>query len=297
MIDQPCTTAALAIQVLDQNAGAFMEHPEGVRADTNPEHVHDMRVATRRMRAAIRLFGDVLPQPQASALYEELDWIAQLLGAVRDLDVHLLHVCEAGNELHVLEAVRPYVDWLTERRQRYHSALIDALESQRFADLARCLTLLKVEWEPPDHTADRPISEDAPRRLRKAYQVLRKRAAPLDGHSPAPDLHKVRIRAKRLRYATEFFEPLYGKAAGRVVKRATSLQDLLGEIQDGVVGARRIQESVQMVGLTWPPATSLALGQLLQADLATGTQLRSRYRSTYRAVRQAWKRLRRDLGL
>src|SRR5207249_1783601 len=176
----------------------------------DPMHVHQMRVATRRMRAALRLFADVLP-PAAGSLNDEQQWIADQLGPCRDLDVHIRRTRESGAALGLSAALVPYGAWLVLQRQQAQSALNTALESSRFKDLLHRLTTLS-DLTP---VGDVPLYEDAPRRLRQAHRKLKKRADKLDKDAPAPALHQVRIRAKRLRYTAEFFEPIYGKPAQR----------------------------------------------------------------------------------
>src|SRR5690349_3666103 len=99
-VTQPTTTAELALQVTRLQATAFAEHVSQTAAD--PEHVHDSRVAIRRMRAALRLFKDVLPN--AEALDEELRWMADELGPVRDLDVQLKRLHATAEDLEVADA-------------------------------------------------------------------------------------------------------------------------------------------------------------------------------------------------
>jgi CHAD domain-containing protein len=293
MTPPPATTGALAVQVLAQQANAFLEHSPGVRAGKDPLHVHQMRVATRRMRAALRLFKDVLPS-ESDTLNSELQWIASQLGPVRDLDVQLGRLQEAGSELSVSDALVPYTAWLEAQRQRAQVCLNDAMRSERFSELVQHFPSLSYEWVPEPST-DMPLAEDGPRRLKRGFKALAKRADPLDAESPAPELHKARIRAKRLRYAAEFFEPIYGKPAGRLVKRAVALQDQLGDLQDGVVGGQRIHQAVQEAGGAWPAETSLALGQVLQRDAQRGVWIRQHFQDTYAEVKEGWQQLRRDL--
>jgi CHAD domain-containing protein len=246
-----------------------------------------MRVATRRMRAALRLFADVLP-PVASQLNDELQWIADQLGPCRDLDVHIRRTRESGAALGISAALVPYGAWLVQQRQQAQVALNTALESSRFADLLHRLTTLS-DLTP---VSDLPLREDAPRRLRQAHRKLKKRADKLDKNSLPTALHKVRIRAKRLRYTAEFFESMYGKPAARLVKRLTTLQDVLGDFQDGVVGGQRIREAVLTAAGAWPAETSLALGQVVQYDLERSRRIRKEFRRTYDDVMdKAWRRL------
>ena len=290
----PETIGALAVQVLVRNAAAFEEHLSGAREGQDPLHVHQMRVATRRMRAALRLFSDLLPA-DASSLNDELNWIAGQLGAARDLDVQVRRLRETAAELGLSEALVPYGAWLEEQRQRAQAELVNAIESPRFAQLIEHLHL-QHEWS-PNPLFDAPLFDDAPRHLRRTYRQLRKRARRIDDHAPATELHQVRIRAKRLRYAAEFFEVAYGKPAERLAKLLVLLQDRLGDLQDGVVSSEHIHQAVQTEASAWPAETSMALGRVVQRDVQVASQIRKGFPRLYREVRdQGWRRLRRSLN-
>ena len=281
----------LALSVLRQHAAAFAEYAcHAGAADQDPEQVHQTRVATRRLRAALRLFGDVLP-PAAGGLNDELKWIAGQLGPLRDLDVQGLRLAETTTSLGLAEDLAPYAAWLQAQRLAALGALREALRSPRFADLSRILAALHA-WEPA-LGGDRPAREEGPRRLRRAYRRLRASADSVHEHAPPAVLHRTRIRAKRLRYATEFFEGVYGKRARRVVRRAGSLQDLLGDFHDGIVASQRVHEAIHTAGAGWPAETHLALGRVLQWEAQREDQSRRRFPSAYGQVKDAWKRLRR----
>jgi triphosphatase len=285
------TTGELALEVLRRNATAFAEHAPQSRGGGDAEHVHQTRVATRRLRAALRVFRDVLP-PEVGALKEDLSWIASLLGPVRDLDVQVRRLQSIAIELGVSQALMPYGAWLEEQRQRTQVAFAQAFESERFMTLTEHLR--QVDALTVDSPDDGPLKDQAPRRLRRPFRQLRKRADGLRPSSPLTDFHQARIRAKRLRYAVEFFETVYGKPARRLIKDATDLQDLLGEHQDGVVSTQRIHEAIQTIAATWPAETSLALGQVVQSEAQRGESLRRQFKPAYRDLRVAWRRLRRD---
>jgi CHAD domain-containing protein len=292
-VQPPATIGALAIQVLLDNARAFEEHTPGARAGQDPLHVHQMRVATRRMRAALRLFGDVLPA-QARSLNDELNWIAGQLGATRDLDVQVRRLRDRAAELGLSEALVPFGAWLEDQRQRAQAELIDAIASARFTQLMQQLHQ-QHDWA-PNPLVDAPLYEDAPRRLKRTFRQLRQRARQIDDHVPATELHRVRIRAKRLRYAAEFFAVAYGKPAERLARLLINLQDRLGDLQDGVVADQRIQQAVQTEAGAWPAETSLALGRVVQRDVQHAQQIRHDFPRLYRAVRdEGWRRLRRSL--
>jgi CHAD domain-containing protein len=286
------TSGALALQVLRQQATNFAEHAPQVSKTSDPEHVHQTRVATRRLRAALHVFRDLLP-PDLDTLDDELRWIAQLLGQVRDLDVQLQRLQANAAELGATQDVAPFSGWLEQRRDRALDALASAFQSVRFVALTE--RFQQLNQLQPDAACDPPLTEDAPGRLRAAERRLRKVADTLDVDSAASVFHKARIRAKRFRYTTEFFETVYGKPATRLIARATELQDLLGEHQDSVVSIQRVHEAVHMSGSAWTAETSLALGRLIQYEVQRQCELRGQFKPTYRAVQDAWRRLRRAL--
>ena len=284
----PATSGTLAIDVLRHQAQLFVNLAPGARSGHDIRAIHQMRVAARRMRAALRLFGDVLPQPTAQHLNAELKWIATQLGQARDLDVQLKRLDDTATSLSLTQPLRPFRAWLEQHRAKAQSALEDALRSPRFMDLVHAFDALPA-WTSP---ADQPLLDDAPRRLRRVFKDFAKRARKLEPDSPSRAFHKVRIRAKRLRYAAEFLAVAYGKPAERLVKRLTSLQDVLGDLQDGVVGDEHIRHAIETVAADWPAETVLALGQVVQYDAQRAEQLRRDFKPAYAEVAgKTWRRL------
>ncbi len=272
----------LAHAVLRQQSEAFLAHVG------KAEGVHDARVATRRLRAALRVFEDVLP-PETLAVSTDLRWMANQLGPVRDLEVQLARSRAIATELGLEQQLDPYTRWLAERRRQAIEALDRALEAPRFAVLTDHLRPLALFTSDDDAEA----GGEAAQRLRGAYRRLRKRADALGQRSPSDAFHRVRIRAKRLRYAAEFFEPLYGRAARRVARRAVDVQDLLGDHQDGVVNTLHVHEAVRSPEAAgWAVETSLALGQVVQWEAQHGARLRRQFPARYRKLRAAWRDLR-----
>jgi CHAD domain-containing protein len=203
--------------------------------------------------------------------------------------VQLQRLRDTAAELAIAEELRQYDVWLGQERQRAQTSLEDAVRSKRFSHLLERFSELD-QWA-INTDADAPLLEDAPRRLQRAYKALEKSADPLDADAPAPELHQVRIRAKRLRYAAEFFEPAFdSKIARRLIGHCVALQDLLGELQDGVVSSQHVHTAVQTAASAWPVETSLALGQLLQFDKQRGARLRKRFPGAYADVKEDWKR-------
>src|SRR5262249_43820748 len=128
----------LAFRVVREQFALLRSHEAGTRAGDDPEELHDMRVATRRLRAALRCFQDVLP-PSATVLNLELGWLASGLAAVRDLDVQLqrlegLATTLSEHEQSSLAAVR---DMIILDREQARKDLTILLDSERYAALLK----------------------------------------------------------------------------------------------------------------------------------------------------------------
>jgi triphosphatase len=286
MTKVPASAGDLAVLVLQRNAADFVEHAPGARVGSDPYHVHQMRVATRRMRAAVRLFADVLPT-DASSLNDELKWFASQLGSVRDLDVQIHRLRDTAAALCITDAIAPYIQWLEGQHHGARTELGKAFEARRFGVLVQVLQRVDA-WPLPDSPA---VCADAPRRLRRVFKQFRKRADAVDEQAPTSAIHAVRIGGKRLRYTAEFYELVYGKPARRLAEQVVTLQDLLGNLQDGVVSRQHIHEAVESSAGAWSAHTTLALGQLVQFEAEREKELRAAFPHAYRSVRHAWQEL------
>jgi inorganic triphosphatase YgiF len=202
----------------------------------DPEGVHQMRVGVRRFRSALRLFRSELPMRTAQALTRELRWLAGVLGEARDLDVFLAEL------LAPLTRTRPGDRGLAVLREAAEAARAEAysvlrreLASQRYAILVLRLGRFVEgeEWHrrgaPALMRPARPVARRLLRHRAARLQQLGERVAELS----AQDLHRLRIRAKRLRYAAELLGPIFGdKAPARAARRLAELQDVLGHLND-----------------------------------------------------------------
>lgn len=296
MTTPPGSIGELACDVLDQNMARFLEHAAGARAGNSPRDVHQMRVATRRLRAALRLFKDVLPAFDASKLNDELKWVASQLGQVRDLDVHLQRLDKAAANLQLSTELAPFGDYLSEQRRDAQQCLTATLSSARFMDLVQSFGAVR-DWTVTP-AAVRPVQHEAPERLQRVFNPFAKRAKRLRPASPSSEFHTARIRAKRLRYAAEFFEPVFGKPAQTFIKRLTAVQDVLGELQDTVVAADRMRDAAQARGTTWPVETNVAIGQVIQDDAQRRAVLKQQFVDDYDdVVDRAWRRLESNMAM
>lgn len=206
--------------------------------DGRPEALHQMRVGLRRLRAAITLFGDVVADRDREAVTESLKWIGGELGPARDLDVFAADVLEPRRAAHPddpdLEAV--YRD-VMERRAEAYARAFEAGSSARFRDALLDLgAWIEIGGWESDAQAEDPVTGYAAKKLSKLRRTIKKKGKDLRDLSAA-ERHKLRIRAKRMRYATEFFAATFtGKKSAKRQKKSLvalqSLQDALGTLND-----------------------------------------------------------------
>jgi len=216
-----------------------------------------MRVALRRLRAAISLFSDMLADTQTETLKSELKWIATELGPARELDIFFKRV------------VKPVVDGKPngagiailsrDLRQRREEAIIrahEAVDSARFRNLVldTAAWIEAGDWiNNPDSSAcalrEQSIADAAAKELRGRWKKLLKRGKRLDELN-AQWRHRLRIQGKKLRYAAEFFASAFPdeKSARRQEKFVGSLerlQDALGDLNDIVVHEKLSERFVE----------------------------------------------------
>jgi CHAD domain-containing protein len=289
------TVGELAFAVLRAQFATFREHEPGARLGDDPEEVHDMRVASRRMRAAMALFREALPV-RTQRLREELRWIAGALGEVRDLDVQLERFREWERDMPDGDraALAPLVDRLEAARSDARARLLEQLDSRRYERLVAGMTDLLRRGPLRRSAASRtPAMVAAPDLLRRRYRAVRKRGDALGPDSPPEDFHAARIRAKRLRYAIEFLAPLAPKPSQRLVKRLVAVQDCLGQHQDAMVAMAHIDE---LIDDDLPPRAVFLLGRISERYDRAAHELRAAFPDAYAGIRgKPWTDLRADL--
>jgi triphosphatase len=260
-------------------------HDPGTRTGEDPEALHDMRVATRRLRAAVRVFAGGIPARSQKGMSQELQWLGQLLGPVRDLDVQLakldgfIAAAPAGFRP-ALGCLREYMDG--ERARRRGNMLVALDTTRYFRLLLRLERFADARGRSRDPAAQEPIAVAGRRAIKRAFRRLVKRGEEIHATPHPEDLHALRIRAKRLRYLLEFLQELTGKPGRRLVKRLTELQDLLGSYHDAVVLADFVRVYAEGAGAHLAPAQLVALGALVAGELRLAEQRRADFEGTWR---------------
>lgn len=249
----------------------------GTRLGGEAEDLHHMRVATRRLRAVLRSAHRVLDPEWADPLVSGLRWLGQLFGFARDLDAQLEYFRREAAQLGLRDR-RPlerFVSHLQGERASAQRTLLGEMRSARYVGF-----LSKLEQalhDPVLVESDYALGDVAARTFKKLSKAMR--GLP---RSPSNvDLHQVRIKAKRARYAAELAAPCVGKAATRFTKTAKNFQDLLGIHQDAVLAERHVREFVARS----PGERAAFVGGVL---VARAHRQREEVRETFPSV---WKRL------
>ncbi|ANY05977.1 CHAD domain-containing protein [Pseudonocardia sp. HH130630-07] len=273
--------------LLDKRLRAMLHHEPGVRVGADIEELHRMRVAVRRMRAALRSARPLLDRAWADDLRAELGRLGRALGPVRDLDVMIERLRTEVATLPAAEqaAGERLVAVLAADRVAARAQMLDELDADRHATLRR--RLVEAIASPlPEPPADepRPALADLVRaEARKLARAVRRA-----GENP-PDmtLHDLRIRTKRLRYTGELVEPAMRDDRGRrtaeakrvrkMLRAAEGLQEVLGDHQDACVAEHRIRALLDELGDTPDAHEVFVGGRLVERERTRAEALRARW--------------------
>jgi CHAD domain-containing protein len=258
----------------------------GTVRDIDTEFLHDLRVAVRRTRTAIKLTGQVLPGGARGSFRPEFKWLGDLTTPTRDLDVYLLGLPEmtaglAGADPGDLD---PFGEQLARQRARAQRDLARGLRSARFQRLLR-------DWrgalaEAAATARRKPTAARlAAGAIADAHQRVLADGAAITAASPATSLHELRKRCKELRYLLEIFASLHPPgAAWRAVKELKGLQDCLGEFQDTDVQRAELRAfATEMMAQRQAPApTLLAMGEISGELARRQQQARTQFYGLFR---------------
>jgi CHAD domain-containing protein len=218
---------------LMRSACKLVENDPGVRLGEDEEAVHQARVATRRLRSDLRTFETLLDASWATPLREELRWLGDALGEVRDADVLLIRLRRQLDGLRRPDRVvgARLLDLVGAQRDEARQRLMEVYESTRYGEVLEAV----VEGAAAPRLlpgADAPASEVLPALAAAAWDALETSMRRIGPGSADDELHAARIRAKRARYATEVAAPVVGKRAEKLAGRIAGVQEVLGNHQD-----------------------------------------------------------------
>lgn len=290
----------VAYAVMREQFEVFLKHEPGTRIGEDPEELHDMRVASRRMRAAMKVFEAALPV-RSKKLRADLKWIAGILGEVRDLDVQLEELEGWISEV-IPDDREPLGELrgvLEGRRERARKAMLRVLDSRRYERFVEaCGAFLKRGPSRRSKEARRPVLAVGPEVLRRYYRKVRKAGDGISEDSSAVEYHELRKKGKRLRYALEFLSKVYGKPARDLRGALKSLQDVLGDHQDAEVAIAHLRELVPEKGRrrALSPRTVFVMGTVAHRYEVRIGELRGLFPDTYSEIKgKRWKRLKKKM--
>jgi CHAD domain-containing protein len=265
--------------VFAESIASLLKHDPLVRTSGDPEAVHQARVATRKLRSHLRTFGPLLDPEWTEPLRSELGWLAMGLGAVRDREVLLERLREraktlppsdlrsAGSLLHVLQ----------DEIETLRTKLMAELSSVRYIDLLdRLVIAAHAPATLPD--AEEPASKVLPPLAAGPWRRLRSAVKQMPETPTDPELHRIRILAKRARYAAEAVAPVAGSAADQFARAAAKLQTVLGEHQDSVT-AQAWLRSARISG-----RRAFVAGELIAMEHIAAEDARSKWPKVWKAM-------------
>jgi CHAD domain-containing protein len=278
---------------------AIEANQEGVVQDIDSEFLHDLRVAVRRTRSALKELPGMLSIEVEGRVREEFRWLGQVTSPTRDLDVYLLELPAfeelVGGDNQDLEPLRRLI---AQEKRRAHARLRRALRSARYQRLC-------AEWggavdarsptAGPGPAGFISIGELADARIRKVVRKVLRDGSRISDDSPPEMLHDLRKRCKELRYLLEFFIPLYGATLHRsVLVKLKGLQGNLGQFQDTQLQRRGLEGFADQLlrGGETPAAALLAIGRLMFVLEEQEREARAEFADRFRSFSGAKNRQR-----
>ena len=274
------SAAELVRHALDTAVERILRHDPGVRIGDDPEDVHQARVGTRRLRSDLRTFAPLLDEEWLAPLREELRWLAGALGTVRDADVLIERLRRQAATLPEPDtgALAPLFRRLAKERGEARAGLLEAMHSPRYVALLD--SLVAAANQPACRkAAQEPAKKVVPGLVASPWRKLRKAVKALPAEPPDADLHRIRILAKRARYAAEAAAPLGAKKATAFASALAGLQTVLGDHQDAVVAEAWLRASLDDSHGT--DNLPLAVGELIAIQRAEADRGRREWRKAW----------------
>ncbi|HZK73661.1 MAG TPA: CYTH and CHAD domain-containing protein [Clostridia bacterium] len=279
VVQQDSTARDVIRSVIAQSVAALLYHDPLVRTSGDPEGVHQARVSTRKLRSHLRTFGTLLDAEWTEPLRSELGWLALSLGAVRDQEVLLDRLRERAKSLpgNDLGSAIGVLHLLEIDIESLRSKLLADLDSTRYIDLLeRLVDAAHAPATLPD--AEQPASSVLPMLATGPWRRLRSAIGHLSDPPADAELHRIRILAKRARYAAEAVAPVAGDGAAAFARGAAKLQTILGEHQDSVTAQAWLR------GTRISGRRAFVAGELIAMEHVAAEDARKRWPKVWKAL-------------
>jgi CHAD domain-containing protein len=225
------------------------------------EPLHQMRVAARRLRAAVELFATTLHGSRVMAYRRDLRWVGQVAGAVRECDMTAALIKERSSLLDqaMAAALEPVYERLGNMREAACIRLAAMVKTRRYQILGERLAHPLIRLRGPGVT----VGECAPKMIGPLAAKVKKAGKRITMESPPEVFHTLRKRLKRLRYGLEMLAAAGSKHHGKAIARLEEMQELLGQHHDAVEVAGWLRAQAGQAEAL-PPATLMAAGAMIQ---------------------------------
>ncbi|GAB4555863.1 MAG: hypothetical protein OHK0023_27580 [Anaerolineae bacterium] len=226
--------------ILAYHLGRLLHKETAVLETAEVEAIHEMRVATRRLRSAMRIFRGYYRKDATRSFRLTLRELAEKLGEVRDLDVYREHILSHSDEQapYARRGLRAYAKALAYRRGLMTDALHAWLESDAYAhfltEFVKFLNSDSRDIQPASPYAPIRICDVLPSLVYAQWAAIRA-YEPHVSSAPSSALHLLRIEIKRLRYLLEAFTPILSDTCQIPINACKQMQEFLGELQDSQV--------------------------------------------------------------
>jgi CHAD domain-containing protein len=265
--------------VFAESIASLLRQDPLVRTSDDHEAVHQARVATRKLRSHLRTFGPLLDPEWTEPLRSELGWLAMGLGAVRDREVLLERLRERTKSLPEsdLRSANSLLQILVVEIETLRKKLLTELESVRYVDLLERL-VLAAHAPATLPEADEPALKVLPPLAAGPWRRLRSAVRQLPDPPTDPELHRIRILAKRARYAAEAVAPIVGGDAAAFGRAAAKLQTILGEHQDSVTAQAWLR------GARISGRRAFVAGELIAMEHIAAEEARAKWPKVWKAL-------------
>ncbi len=284
----------LALAEIRLQLAAWQQHEPGARLGADPEELHALRVAVRRIDAVLALFKQQLPDSVVRAR-RIAKGLLRALGAARDFDVQLAELARYCATLSAPErtAAAALRERLEADRSQARLRMMRTLDSEATRQWLNTLSLAGASPQTTATTGAAAAAIVMPERIAKRFRKLRKEVRGLRARSGMEEYHRVRRRAKLLRYALEPGAGLFGKPAVQMLRALRRVQDGLGEHQDAQLAKSRLEAIAAEADAGLPAETLFLMGRLAEHHLNIASQARKTLAGAWKKVRgKRWKSLR-----
>ena len=283
-LDGHATVAELVRHAVARSVAQIIHHDPGARLGDDPEDVHRLRVGTRRLRSDLRTFGPLLNPDPVTRVRAELGWLGAEVGEVRDADVLAIRLKAAASALPEVDG--PGTALLFRRLDRqattHRAAMLEALSERRYL---RLLGMLVAEAAAPPLRGGSAVDRDrdsarvGAKLVRRPWNHLKGAVEALGPEPVDAELHRIRILAKRCRYAAEAVAPVAGRGAAKFAAAVADLQTVLGDHQDTVVAEAWLRDAATAL-----PAARVAAGELIALERLRRAELRASWPAVWRVA-------------